>query len=214
MSNRLSLVLCLLVCCASRLPAFAAGENRAAVVLVREDGTIAVRVAYPPTTAENAAGADLAKAAIDGEWDLTEPQFTRSKTALTATCRLQEIAGGKELTVWPLVGALRRFDEVVIAYVGPSRVGQGDWANPFVSVNWVAVPTGITYTISVHRRDFTALTDLQGPAPVQPPKSSPLWFVLVIGLAVVASAVTYFLARRAVAPATPEPAPSEEEVRS
>ena len=211
MSNRLPVLLCLLLCCASRLPSFAAGENRAAVVLVREDGTVSLRVAYPPTTAEDAAGADLA---IDGHWDLTEPQFGRTATALTATCRIQEIADGEELTVWPIIGALRRYDEIVVAYLGPSRAGKGNWSNPFVTVAWEAVPTGITYTVAVHRRDFTALTDLTGPAAPQPPKPSPLLYILVIGLAVVASGVTYFLARRAVAPATPEPAPSEEEVRS
>jgi hypothetical protein len=214
MSKRLLALLCLALCFASRLPALAAGESRVAVVLLREGGTVAVRVAYPATTTETNAMADLIQAAVDGSWDLTEPQFSRSSTSLTATARIQEIGHDRELTIWPLVGALRRFDEIVVAYVGPSRAGKGEWTNPYVTVSWEAVPTGTTYTVAVHRRDFTALSDLEGKGPPVPPKSSPWLVVLVVGLAVAASTVTYFLARRAVAVAAPETAPSEEEART
>jgi hypothetical protein len=212
MPDRL-LPLFVLCCCLAPAPSFAGAPERAAVVLVREDGTVALRIAYPLTVSDDAARADLQQAAADGQWQVSAPELARTATALTVSCRIEEIAGGNELTVWPIVGALRRFDELVIAYVGPSRAGRGQWQNSYVAVAWEATTTGVTYTVGVRRRDFTDLADLQAVTHLEAPRPSPFLFALVIGLAIAASAATYFLARRAVAPATPEPAPSQEDVR-
>lgn len=192
-------------------PARALEPRRVAVVVTREDGTAALRIAYPQGELEDRAKADLEAAAIAGRWQTSGHQVTSDVAGVVAQCRIESVPPGEELTIWPLVYVLRRYDEIVVAYIGPSSPGQGQFENGYVAVTWEANQQGTTYRVRIKNRDFTDPLVPQAPAaPVSPHLL--VAHALVVAAALVASALTYVAAKRYMGQAArPGPSPQEDE---
>ncbi|MCX7600257.1 MAG: hypothetical protein N2512_15525 [Armatimonadetes bacterium] len=190
-------------------PARALEPRRVAVVVTREDGTAALRIAYPYGELEDRAKADLEAAAIAGRWQTSGHQVTADDAGVVAHCRIEATPPGEELTIWPLVYVLRRYDEIAVAYIGPSSPGQGQFENDYVAVTWEANQRGTTYRIRIKNRDFTDPLAPQAPAPPVP-RHLPVAHALVVVAALVASALTYVAARRYMGQAG-QPGPSTQE---
>lgn len=182
-----------------------------AVVVTREDGTAALRVAYPYGELEDRARADLEAAAIAGRWQISGLQVSSDAAGVVGQCRIESTPPGEELTIWPLVYVLRRYDEIAVAYIGPSSPGQGRFENDYVAVTWEANQQGTTYRVRIKNRDFTDPLAPQAPPPPVP-RHLPMAHALVVVAALAASAVTYVAAKRYMGQAgRPGPSPQEGE---
>lgn len=192
-------VACLLVLIALVTRA-AAGSRRVSVVVMRDAGEVRIHIAYPRATSAEAIGKDLAEMSRWGQWRLAEPTVAEEVASVIATTRLLELPADTQLTIWPIVAALKRFDEIVIAYVGPASPSRGSMENDFVSVRWQGSTSGITYWVRMLNRRFRHLGELSVPLPASMRKQSggPPWGAVagVLVLAILAGIVTYCMARR------------------
>lgn len=199
MHDRWLLVVVVFLACAWAAPGCALEPRRVAVVVTREDGTAALRIAYPYGESEDRARADLEAAAIAGRWQTSGLQVASDDAGVVAQAHIEAVPPGEELTIWPLVYVLRRYDEIAVAYIGPSSPGQGQFENDYVAVTWEANQQGTTYRVKIKNREFTDPLAPQAPAPPVP-KPGLTAHVLVIAAALVASAVTYVAAKKYMGP--------------
>ena len=177
-------------------------EQRVAVVLVREGGSARLHIAYPPETPKWRIERDFAEITKLGNWSLSQPQISREVSSTIATAQLMGDTAVRPLPIWPLVGALRRFDQIVIAYVGPARSGHGRLTNQFVDVQWNGSPQGITYVVRVLDRSFARLSQLMVPIPREAQQAARKGVIgkllLLVALAIAAGVMTYCIVRVAL----------------
>jgi hypothetical protein len=162
--------MCLLICCCGLLAAGAVStapnSAQVAVVLLRApDGYVDLNVAYPPGTTEEEVLRDVQAISQWSSWEFSQPSVVVDDSGTTASFRLVDAPPGAQLTPWPFIAALARFEDIVVAYVGPTAPGQGQLENRFVTVEWNAFSTGITYRVKVRRGGFSNLEELASPEP-------------------------------------------------
>jgi hypothetical protein len=187
---------------------------RVAVVVMARDGWAEVRLAYPTGTPAQSIYADVGEIARWGGWQLSAPTITWEAGSCVASCTVALSPQG--LSIWPLVAALRRYQEIVIAYLGPARPAAGQMENAFVVVRWNGSSTGTLYTVQLKRRDFAGLSELSAPQSAGAQPTAPLQrrrgalTALVVALAIAAGAVTYLLTRPIFTAASGGPGTQEE----
>lgn len=191
-------------------------EARVAVVIVRAPDGININLAYPPGTSEAVVREDVeAVSRWSGGWELSPPVVTTETSGTTATVQLVDAPAGSELTIWPFVAALSRFEEIVVAYVGPSAEGRGKLENRCVTVDWSAQASGITYRVVVRDRSFRSLRDLWMAGPKEPPRApvKTPWaaVVSVFALAIAAGLMTYCMLWRVMRSQRPAGLSAEED---
>jgi len=190
-------------------------EARVAVVIARAPDSINLNLAYPPGTSEALVRQDVeAMSRWSDGWQLSPPAVAAETSGTTATLQLVDAPAGSELTIWPFVAALSRFPEIVVAYVGPSAEGRGRVENRYVTVDWSAQASGITYGVTVRDRSFRDLRDLTMAGPKEPGKAGAKtpWAALasVFALAIAAGVMTYCILWRVMRSQRPA-GPSAEE---
>ncbi|MBC7288575.1 MAG: hypothetical protein H5T86_11160 [Armatimonadetes bacterium] len=165
-----------------------------------------IDISYPPGTGEAEIRSDLATLSWAGELDVGPWRLNTAPDGVVAEFYVRPREQGKSsIAVWPFILALRRFDEIVVAYLGAARPGKGAGENGFVRVEWESTPTGITYRVRVKRRDFAGMSELVAGilTPVKSAgtdkrasQSQAATVAIVVLLALTAGAVTYWGAQR------------------
>ncbi len=184
----------------------AVAGQRAAVVAMAEGEWMRVYIAYPPGTSAEQVQQDLAAVCDVGKLESRDLQLKPSEASTVAVCYLRPKpdTGKRSIPIWPFVYALRRFDELAIAYIGRGRPAEGKVENDFVEVRWKASAAGINYFVRVKRRDFAGLSELtagfggQSVGVARPARGGNTLaaLALVVLLALAAAAVTYWGARK------------------
>ena len=183
----------------------AATDQRVAVVAIPEGDWMRVYIAYPRGVSPQQIRQDLAQLCEMGKLEVREWHTTQSQASTVVVCYLRPAPGsGKHsIPVWPFVCALRRFDEIAVAYLGKSTPGRGRVANEFVELQWNSSASGINYLIKIKRRDFVGISDLT--AGLRKPHeqgqvvghtSRVAAVALVVLLALLAAGVTYWSTRK------------------
>jgi hypothetical protein len=189
-------------------------------VVFTDAGTVrgTISVSYPQGVAQGQCERDLAAIESVTDWRFSPPglEAGSGETHVTAVMRPAAHVGAYGDPVWPVVWALRRYNQVTIVVMGAAFEGRtGDLANKFVRLTRSGGGGMVSYDVAIRDHSFKGIADLSkaeaAPGPkiggkggdsAAAPMQRPWGYVLL--LALVLGAAAYIVCLRLVRGPDPE----------